>query len=143
MSTVAPFLHNVWSGVDRRAFHENTIILEVEQHLQDIPIPRTNVSASALRYAEPITHLHIEESVPDFLDDVALLASGNAGPENVCGVCLENDDRNGKFTIRLARNEGVQPRLLEVFQNVVQTASRVTHTGGLRCRSYSCPRETQ
>jgi hypothetical protein len=45
--------------------------------------------------------------IRDFLDDFALVVSGNGGKDNVSAACVEVSDQGRANLLRVSRNEGV------------------------------------
>jgi hypothetical protein len=99
----------VWRGLDRLAFCENAILLELKARSQG---SSTKVSAR-----QDDSDLHSEDDLSrqmicNFLDDFALVMSGAGGKNNVSAVCMEADDQDQIITLRVARNEGVDDQAL-------------------------------
>ncbi|KAJ4523024.1 hypothetical protein HRR78_000514 [Exophiala dermatitidis] len=112
---------DVWQGIDRLAFHENAILLDVKVRSQADPI------RSAIH-----NHDHVESQdgltpqiICDVLDDFALVLSGSGGKDNVSAACMEYDEELRTITLRISSNDGIErlkhadlQRLLQLITNV-------------------------
>ena len=124
---------SVWSGLDERAFYENTIILELLDRSQGI---------SPTKFAdlddESDSHHHQDQGrrwIGGFLDDFALIAAGSGGAANVTAACLERGELPTKsFTVRVAKNEAFTPPEIQYLDGIVTIMNRVRNRGNHCCR---------
>jgi hypothetical protein len=112
---------DVWQGVDRLAFHENAILLDVKVRSQGDP------SRSAIR-----NHGHVESQdgltpqlICGVLDDFALVVSGNGGKDNVSAACMECDEELGTITLRISSNDGVEEPKLASLQGLLRLITKI------------------
>ncbi|KAL8828419.1 MAG: hypothetical protein Q9191_002600 [Dirinaria sp. TL-2023a] len=70
---------------------------------------------------------------PDFLNDLALVASGQGGPDNVTATCLELSDDGQTHILRVARNGGGHGDFLAGMKDII-TAAAIEKIL-LRCKS--------
>lgn len=109
---------NLWQGLDRLAFCENAILLELRSKSQGRTITSSKVNE---QQCEP--RLSSDLLCEAFLDDIALIASGEGGRDNVAATCLErNAVEPSSFVIRVARNEGFDEDVLGRLQEIVNMA---------------------
>lgn len=99
---------NVWQGVDRVAFHENAILLDVKLRSLDNPIKPTIQDDQHVEPQDGLTAQHVR----NILDDLALVLSADGGSDNVSAVCMEHDESLSTITLRMASNDGVPPKKL-------------------------------
>lgn len=70
---------------------------------------------------------------PDFLNDLALVASGQGGPDNVTATCLELSDDGQTHILRVARNGGDNggghDDFLAGMKDIITTAGEESFTG--------------
>lgn len=111
---------SVWHNLDRLAFCENAILL----HLTN----KSRGTSTALgRSARQQTQ---SQTSPDalyerFLDDIALVAAGDGGKDNIAAACLETDTAQpGRLFIRVARNDGVSEKIRRNLQSIIDMARR-------------------
>jgi len=84
------FSDNPWRDLDRLAFCENAIWLEVkDQSRGKVLKTRPSNSTVARSWRD-------EQSLRNFLDDVALVAAGSGSKDN-CRSCLPGVGNNEKF----------------------------------------------
>jgi hypothetical protein len=63
--------------------------------------------------------------IRDFLDDFALVVSGNGGKDNVSAACMEVSDQGRAILLRVSRNEGVnEPMILDLNTYKARPTSR-------------------
>jgi len=99
----------VWRDLDRLAFCENAILLEIKTRSQG------NLTKVCARQDDSDPHSKDDLSrqmICNFLDDFALVASGAGGKNNVSAVCMEAGDQDQIITLRVARNESVDDQML-------------------------------
>ena len=104
----------VWQGVDRLAFFENAILLELKYRSQGKPVKMDSPNIEG--------NDTLRQEVRNFLDDFALLASGPGGPDNVSAASMEiseMDDKN--LVLRVARNGGLNDEMLCRLKGTVRT----------------------
>jgi hypothetical protein len=112
--------YNVWQGVDRRSFFKNAILLEIKNRCQG---PSIN-SQSRRDSGVGIFRDDVQNGVQGaraFLDDLALLSSSDGGAANVSAVCMEIDDDSQVITLRVARNEGPDEKILGHLRCLIST----------------------
>ncbi len=119
--------HQVWQGIDRLAFHENAILLDVKLRSQGVPI-KTVVSTNDSSKADDGLSCQL---IRCFLDDLALVLSGHGGKDNVAAVCMENDDEHNMIILRVARNDGVSEQKLSELDRLIQVPARNCSKGSL------------
>ena len=117
----------VWGGIDRLAFFENAILLELKSRAQG---KSTKMEISnALVQPDETVGLY-SYPVRDFLDDVALLVSGKGGKDNVTACCLEVCNGVDKcLVLRLARNAGVKTDILNEMRVTFDEVARAYQVG--------------
>lgn len=112
-------LINVWHGIDRVAFFENAILLELKRRSQGTSAKMAMSNTRALH--EDARNKIYPHSVRDLLDDIALVASGNGGADNVTAACLEiSDTHDRSLILRLAMNAGVNTGALQHINVLLQ-----------------------
>lgn len=119
---------NIWQDIDRVAFFENSIILEMKSKSQGecVKFDKSNLQ----NFCSPGTSRRYHYPVRDFLDDVCLVASGCGGADNVTAACLELVDCEGPvLVLRLARNAGASPQMLKAIRDILDEASQVYKSG--------------
>lgn len=114
----------VWEGLDRQAFFENAILLEVKHPSQGQPVktPARNVACWMPASQDEDA---ISRWVPGFLDDFALAVSGPGGPENVSAVCIEIEPTQQVVALRVARNAGFSEDVLCHLQSITRIMTRI------------------
>lgn len=101
---------SLWRGINRLEFHENAILLELKDKSQGA-MTTSKKNEKPNQYSERL------------LDDIALIASGGGGPDNVTAVCLEKAvGQPPGFVIRIARNEGLEEGTRQQLQRIVEMA---------------------
>lgn len=101
----------VWQGLDRLAFCENAILLELKDKSQG-----PTITASG---AEEPNHRHPGA----FLDAIALIAAADGGRDNVAAACLERSVHEpSALVIRVARNDGLYEDLRADLQEIIDVA---------------------
>lgn len=120
---------SVWNAIDRRSFFENTIFLSDEKYRsQGHPLKLSNrkrdASSDPTNQAEQLLRM-----TPDFLNDLALVASGQGGPNNVTATCLELSDDGQKHTLRVARNSGSHGDFLAGMKDIITTVGKKSILG--------------
>lgn len=111
---------NPWQGLDRQAFHENAILLDLKCRVQGHLLKPSAV---------PLHNgLHRDESTAArdarcFLDDMALVVAGNGGKENVTAVTMEKG-QEGTLTIRIAQNDGVDLKTCPELESLLKIATQ-------------------
>ena len=116
-------LVNVWQGIDRVAFFENAILLELKRRSQGKCTKMAMSNTRALHeYRANQTYPY---SVRDFLDDIALVASGSGGADNVTAACLEISDTHERtLVLRLTMNAGVSKKALRAIEVLLQEPTK-------------------
>lgn len=116
-------LSHTWLEVDKTAFCENAILLELKNRAQGMMF-RADTSGGGGGTHSAKSSLY-PYSTQDLLDDLALIAAGPGGKDNVTGACLEvdsvSDDRQ-ILVVRLARNGGIDRNFVETIQNFCDLA---------------------
>jgi len=108
----------VWEGLDRLCFFENAILLDVNSQTQGQPIKRgvvqsdANTAISGSQFSNQLFQ--------NFLDDFALVVAGAGGKDNVSAVCMDVDEPNRTFILRLSRNEGLDDETLLHLRRILQ-----------------------
>ncbi|KAK5074495.1 hypothetical protein LTR70_010225 [Exophiala xenobiotica] len=111
-------ISDVWQGLDRLAFCENAILLELKNKSQG---PIITPSKAKRQHPEPGSDGHQHSDA--FLDDIALIASADGGRDNVAAACLERDVHEPSgLIVRIARNEGLNEDLRTDLQEIVDMA---------------------
>ncbi|KIW22049.1 uncharacterized protein PV07_12554 [Cladophialophora immunda] len=104
------FSDNPWRSLDRVAFCENAILLEVKSQSQGkAHITRSKDIVMARPWRD-------EQSLRNFLNDAALVAAGPGGKDNVVATCLEWETTH-KLCLRVARNEGFDEKACNQLQH--------------------------
>jgi len=118
---------DIWNGLDKLAFYENTIILESLQRSQ---------GASPVRIGKHDRHHNNSKQngeigwVSDFVDDFALISAGRGGASNVTAACLEREDSTADFfTLRVAKNEAFNPAEVRYLEDIISTMNKVKNGG--------------
>lgn len=97
-------ISDVWQGLDRLAFCENAILLELKNKSQG---PIITPSKAKRQHHKPGSDGHPYSDA--FLDDIALIASADGGRDNVAAACLERDmNEPSGLVVRIAQNEGLE-----------------------------------
>ena len=118
------FPSQVWNGLDRQSFFENAILLSDLKHRSQGPPIKTSRNEIALSLECPDYENGVQERIPSFLDDLALVASGAGGPTNVTAACLESRGESLDFTLRVARNESPDRTLIDDLTEMVEIAAK-------------------
>ena len=106
-----------WQGLNRRAFHENAILLDCKQRSQGRLLKPSDLVVPVHHQQTP--YLSVESNIlRDFLNDVALVASGAGGKDKVVAVCLE--DHGDVATLRLAANESLDSGTLQDMEDILE-----------------------
>ena len=113
---------HVWEGLDRLSFFENAILLDVNSQTQGQPIKRGVVQSDA-NTAIPGSQFS-NQLFQNFLDDFALVVAGAGGKDNVSAVCMDVDEPNRAFILRLARNEGLDDGTLLHLRHILQLMTK-------------------
>jgi len=113
---------HVWEGLDRLSFFENAILLDVNSQTQGQPIKRGVVQSDA-NTAIPGSQFS-NQLFQNFLDDFALVVAGAGGKDNVSAVCMDVDEPNRAFILRLARNEGLDDGTLLHLRRILQLMTK-------------------
>ncbi|EXJ91774.1 hypothetical protein A1O3_00324 [Capronia epimyces CBS 606.96] len=129
-----PFSQNPWRSLDRVAFCENAILLEVKDPSQG-KAHKTPANHSELTTATAARSWRDEQSLRNFLDDVALVAAGPGGKDKVAAVCLEREwqtaEKSGlSLCLRVARNEGFDEQACSQLQHLLDQALQDSVRGG-------------
>ena len=118
----------VWENIDRLAFFENAILLELICRAQGTST-KMNVPNSLAAPTPEAQELYPYQ-IRDLLDDIALVASGTGGPYNVSAACLEVCDcKSRTFVLRLARNNGMNNDVLEKMNAMLSEAALACKNG--------------
>ena len=129
-------LTNVWESIDRLAFFENAILLELKSRTQGTAT-KTN-SSQGIGRSTATTHGLYPYDTRAFLDDIALVASGGGGADNVTAACLEVSDCNDRtLVIRLARNDGTNENTLSHVNTMLTEIIQAHRAGKLLLGSFS------
>jgi len=111
-------VQDLWQGLDRLAFCENAILLELKNKSQGTTLTSTNADRQ-----HRDKEIHQRQYSKAFLDDIALIASAGGGGDNVTAACLEkNVDQPPGLVIRIARNEGLDEHIRASLQEIVDMA---------------------
>lgn len=116
---------NVWQGIDRVAFHENAILLDVKLRSLGNPIKPTIYDDPQVEPKDGLTPQHVR----NILDDLALVASGDGGSDNVSAVCMEHDESLGTSTFRMSSNEGVTQQKLGDLRRLLELTMETLESG--------------
>ena len=128
-------LTNVWENTDRLAFFENAILLELKNRTQRTATKTRN--SHIIEQSVAATHRTYPYETRGFVDDIALVASGGGGADNVTAACLEVDDCNDwSFVIRLARNDGTNDDMLSQLNAILSDIMQAYKTGKLCLNLY-------
>ena len=109
---------HVWEGLDRLSFFENAILLGVNSQTQGQPIKRGVIQSDA--NTAIFGSQFSNQLFQNFLDDFALVVAGAGGKDNVSAVCMDVDEPNRTFILRLARNEGLDDETLLHLRRILQ-----------------------
>lgn len=110
------------------AFFENAIFLEIKRRSQGKCVKMDMSNANALR--SPAPKSIYPYPVRDLLDDIALVASGSGGADNVTAACLEiHDQKDRTMVLRLARNAGAGEGLLNQLNSLLEIAATACSNG--------------
>ena len=112
---------HIWQNLDRLSFCENAILLDLKSHSQGKPI-KMRASQICCDIA-PDSNLP-RQMICDFLDDFALVVSGNGGKDNVSAACMEIDDQGGTIVLRVARNEGLDEQMMGELRRILQAMTQ-------------------
>ena len=116
--------YQVWEGIDRLSFFENAILLELKYRSQGEPI---KMHPPTIRSMDLLS----QES-RDFLDDVALIASGRGGADNVSAACMEISKRDNQILVlRIARNGGINDEMLSCLKGIIRGVTENIISGSL------------
>lgn len=118
-----PFL-SVWDNIDKVAFCENAILLGMKSRAQeqrcraneDLTVDHTALEGSFYPY-----------STSGLLDDLALVAAGPGGGENVTAACLEvrnNGKEERDLVVRVARNAGNTEMVVRYLKSILDAAAQ-------------------
>lgn len=110
------FGSDIWQGLDRLAFCENAILLDLKDRSQGL----LNTGRAGKKADDELEGI-AAEFVRAFLDDIALLASGPGGKDNVAAACLEWNADGPDLLLRIARNEGFDASSCARLQEVLDT----------------------
>lgn len=108
---------HTWLNVDRTAFCENAILLELKNRAQGT-LFRTD-SRDEVGDAVSAESSLYPYATQDLLDDLALIVAGSGGKENVTAACLEVEsvsDHDRTLVVRVARNGGTSSFFIEEMQ---------------------------
>jgi hypothetical protein len=123
--------YSVWQGLDRLSFCENAILLELKACSQG--------TSTRARFGQddddvlPGGDLS-RQMVRDFLDDIALVAAGKGGKDNVSAACMEIRDQDQIVVLRIAKNEGLDERTRLVLNIIAQLMTKGISSGLSRSR---------
>ena len=120
---------SVWNGIDRRFFFEDAILLSDEKyrsqgHSLKLSNRTPDASSDPTDQADQLLRM-----TPDFLNDLALVASGQGGPNNVIVTCLKLSGDGQKHTLRVARNGGGHGDFLAGIKDIITTVGEESITG--------------
>jgi hypothetical protein len=120
---------SVWNGIDRRSFFEDAILLSNEKYRsQGHPLKLQNRKPDAS--SDPTDQAdQLLRMTPGFLNDLALVASGQGGPDNVTATCLELSDDGQTHILRVARNGGGHGDFLAGMKDIITTVGEESFTG--------------
>ena len=122
--------NSVWAGIDRSAFFENAILLELKHRSQGDHVKMQMANASARDNPKPSPVYPYE--VRDLLDDISLVASGSGGAHNVSAACLEvADDEQRLIVIRMASNAGMNEEILQDIRQILDEIIEACANGQL------------
>ena len=122
-------IFDVWQGIDRLAFHENAILLDVRLRSQGVPIKSALPNDDDIQSDDDPS----PQLIRNVLDDVALVLSGHGGKDNVSAVCMENDEERHTITLRVSSNDGIDEQKLGDLEGLLQLVTKTLGTG-------MCPR---
>ena len=120
---------DVWQGIDRLAFHENAILLDVRLRSQGAPIRSTAFYDDQIQSDEDLS----PQLIRNVLDDLALVLAGQGGKDNVSAISMENDPDLHIITLRVSSNDGINEQKLADFEGLLQLVTRKFRTGLLPC----------
>ena len=109
--------YKVWSNVDELAFYENAILLEA--------VARSRAEQPATQRGDHSDFIWAR----DFLDDFALVAAGPGKASNVAAACLEMNQDESSFTIRIAKNEDFNFQAKQRLSRIVEVMNQMTQEG--------------
>lgn len=69
------------------------------------------------------------QTIRDFLDDFALVVSGNGGKDNVSAVSAEISGQEQTMVLRVARNEGINEQMLDDLRRTLRIMAKSIPTG--------------
>ena len=95
---------DVWQGIDRLAFHENAILLDVRLRSQGDPTRSAIDTHNHAGSQDGLT----PQLICNILDEFALLVSASGGKDNVSAACMEYDKDLRTVTFRISSNDGIE-----------------------------------
>jgi len=108
---------NTWLNVDKTAFRENAILLELKNRAQG-RLFRADSCNEVGDAASATSGVH-PYATENLLDDLALIVAGPGGRENVTAACLEVEsvfDSDRTLVVRVAKNGGTPSFFVEEMQ---------------------------
>ncbi|KAK5246064.1 hypothetical protein LTR40_002077 [Exophiala xenobiotica] len=113
---------DVWQGIDRLAFHENTILLDVKVRSQGDPTRSAIDTHDCVGFQDGLT----PQLICNVLDDFALVVSGSGGKDNVSAACMEYDKELRTVTVRISSNEGIERPKFEDLQRLLHLITNIS-----------------
>ena len=119
--------YNIWKDVDKLAFHENGIILEILGRSQGTAPSKLSSRKNVVESDGDSDDL---EWVTHLLDDFALVSAGAGGASNIAAACLDLSQTPGNcFNIRVAKNEDFTFAQLQYLKAIVNIMNLLKKRG--------------
>jgi hypothetical protein len=117
---------DVWQSLDKVSFLENAILLEMKSRSQGRPM---KMCTGQVHRDLPSCNDIPNQTIRDFLDDFALVVSGNGGKDNVSAVSAEISGQEQTMVLRVARNEGINEQMLDDLRRTLRIMTKSIPTG--------------